>query len=268
MRATDHTDSMIAWWKRAGVDRADLAIRRPNGAMLWHQQRRLDELPLGWARAENASRAEVYIRPARGYDWPLVFLDDVPVDLALRVSGDLSAMVIQTSPAGGCHLWIACDRPLAEPQRKQVQLWLAEELGADPGSVSGEHLGRLAGFKNWKRAGSWVNVLAAPSGRRPCDPSIALSRAPGEEPPRRIVVESYAGGTRPHDTSPSGTDWGWVCASLEAGCDPETVYLRLVERARDRRGSDAQRYARRTVEKALMRVATRPGAISPRERRR
>ncbi len=229
--------------------------------MLWHHGRALDELPLRWARAENARGAEIYIRPARGFDWPVVFLDDVLVDRALEVSRDLGALVVQTSLAGGCHLWIACDRPLAEPERKQVQRWFAEKLGADPGSVSGEHLGRLAGFKNWKRGGSWVNVLAAPRAARPWDPTSALSELPVEPAPRR---ESRGPDIGPRDISPSGRDWGWVCGLIEAGEDPVSVYYRLVERARDRRGGDAERYARRTVENALARVGDRSPSTGPR----
>jgi hypothetical protein len=38
----------------------------------------------------------------------------------------------------------------------------AHRIDVDLGSISGEHLGRLlAGFKNWKRRGRWVNVLTA-----------------------------------------------------------------------------------------------------------
>jgi len=257
MRAAQHTEAMILWWKRARVDRADLAARRPSGSMIWHHDLALDALPLAWARAENARQADIYIRPARGYDWPMVFLDDVPVDSALRVTHRYNAMVVQTSSVGGCHIWLLCDRALAEPVRKQAQRWLSDKLGADPGSVSGEHLGRLAGFRNWKRAGCWVNVLAAPS---PWDPSTALSQTEPTSHPTRLAIH----GPVPRDTSPSGREWGWACGMLEAGYDSETVYLQLLEQARDRRGSDAERYARRTIENALQRVGHRPAAIGER----
>ena len=62
-------------------------------------------------------------------------------------------------------------------------------------SISGEHLGRLAGFKNWKRGGTWVNVLGASCHGRHWDPTV-----------------------------------------------------------RPRRGRDAERYARRTLHRALERV--------------
>ena len=43
-----------------------------------------------------------------------------------------------------------------------------------------------------------------------------------------------------------------ICRLLEAGQAPERVYQLLVDRAADRRGSDVERYAHRTVERAMM----------------
>lgn len=252
MRAADHTEAMLLWWKRADVDRADLVVRRPVGSMIWQRDIALSELPLGWARAENARNADIYIRPARGYPWPVIFLDDVSVDCALGLARVLRAMVVQTSPAGGCHVWLLCDRALAEPHRQQAQRWWIGRVGADPGSVSGEHLGRLAGFKNWKRGGSWVNVLAAPSDGCPWEPTIALSEPLVESANSRPLRRPPGSGPLLRDTSESGREWGWVCGLLETGHDPVTVYCRLLQRARPRRGDDAARYARRTVDKAIV----------------
>jgi len=257
MKAAEHTETMIRWWRRAGVERADLAARRATGAMIWHYDLSLDALPLAWARAQNVQHAEIYIRPARGYGWPLVFLDDVPVATALRVARRYGAMVVQTSPAGGCHIWLLCDRPLDETCRKQAQRWLAAKLGADPGSISGEHLGRLAGFKNWKRAGCWVNVLAAKQSGCLWDSTIALGRARIESALTAAPMSNHGSGSMGRDTSPSGREWGWVCSMLEAGEDSHSVYFKLVQKARHRRGDDAERYARRTVEKALQHVGHR-----------
>jgi hypothetical protein len=53
------------------------------------------------------------------------------------------------------------------------------------------------------------------------------------------------------DTSASGRDWGWVMGALQAGLDTEFVYRQLLARARPRRGADAERYARRTLQQAL-----------------
>jgi hypothetical protein len=248
MRAQEHTRSMLHWWREAGIDRADLAIRRPDGTMLWHRDRPIGDLPLRWARAENAQRAEVYARPARGSAWPMVFLDDVRTELAIHIARKYSALVVETSAAGGCHVWLACSRPLVEAERKLAQAYLAGRVAADSGSVSGEHLGRLAGFKNWKRGGGWINVVAT-SRASPWKPLLPRAMS--------VPVAGSAGPTRHGaDQSESAHEWGWVCGLLEAGVDPEVVYCRLVEKARPRRGGDAERYARRTITQARGRIAT------------
>jgi hypothetical protein len=247
---------MLAGWAAAGVDQADLAVRRPDGAMLWQRSRALGLLPMAWLRAANVACAEVYIRPARGGAWPLLFLDDVAVTVALEVLRCHGGLAVQTSPAGGCHLWLPCTRPLEEADRCRAQRWLAQRFGADPASVSGEHLGRLAGFKNWKRSGCWVNVLDCRM-----DPAKALDipqqilAAGKTDPSGRASTDRPPSSNRVGgDTSPSGVEWGWVCRMLEAGMDPDRVIRELVTLAWSRRGEDSERYARRTVEKAMVKV--------------
>ena len=253
MRARDHTRSMLAWWQDR-VDRADLAVRRRDHTMIWTRDRALDRLPLGWARAENVRGAEIYIRPARGYDWPLVFLDDVPVETALRAASHYAALVVRTSPAGGCHLWLATPIALNEQQRRMCQQHLADTTGADPASTSGEHLGRLAGFRNHKRQGPWVNVLVDPADHPPWKPPPdLLDRQDLASPGTRRRAPQAGGGM---DRSLSGQDWAWACRQLEAGAPPDRVRAILIERCRRRRGPDAERYARQTVERAARHVTS------------
>lgn len=254
MRASDQTSAMLLWWERAGIDRADLAIRRTDGTMAWHHDQDLHALPLPWARAENVRHADVYIRPARGISWPLVFLDDVPTVSAGAIARKYAALVIRTSPAGGCHVWLRCSTPLAEDARCHAQRWLASRIGADKGSISGEHLGRLAGFRNWKRDGVWVNVVVASEQPSPWDPGAALIDDPIDVSPSDVGSVRSATSI---DASPSGKEWGWVCGMLEAGLDPSTVHARLVEHALPRRGADADRYAARTLARALRRATRR-----------
>jgi hypothetical protein len=222
--------------------------------MVWQRDRRLDELGLGWARAENVRGAEVYVRPARGYAWPVVLLDDVAEPRARKIARRYDALVVRTSPAGGCHVWLACARALDEAARAQAQRGLVARVGADRGSVSGEHLGRLAGCRNWKRGGVWVNVLdATAAGRRwdPCAGGVVAGPPP--------VVPWAPGATARRGTgrdgSPSGRDWGWVCQALTTGGDPEVVRAELARRAAARRGVDAPRYAARTVLRAVAHLA-------------
>lgn len=247
MTARDQTEAMLAWWAAASIDRADLAMRRRDGAMLWCRDRELDRLPLAWAGRENADGAEIYVRPARGHDWPIVFLDDLALARACRAAERFAALVVSTSPVGGCHLWLRVARPLDERQRYACQRHLAERTGADLASTSGEHLGRLAGFRNHKRQGPWVNVVAAASGPSWMPPASLIMRtasctAPTATGRRRSCAV---------DRSPSGSDWAFTRAACERGDSPALILARLVERCRERRGADAERYARRTLERAL-----------------
>jgi len=251
MRAADHTQAMLDWWASAGVDRVDLAVRRASGAMLWQRDGAIAALPLAWTRAENARQADIYARPARGRSWPLILVDDVAVARALAVAGEVDAFLVETSPAGGCHVWLRCNRALAEDERARVQhIWIVR-LAGDPGSVSGEHLGRLAGFKNWKRGGCWVNVRPAARDR----PGQAVDHLHVSPPASRAAPTRPPGDDGPRDTTPSGRDWAWVCARLERGHPLDAIYADLVDRARPRRGADAERYAQRTLAHARRHVA-------------
>ena len=249
MRAREHTTLMLRWWSSVGIAAADLAVRRRDTTMMWHHDVPLAALPLAWARAENVGRAEVYIRPARYHPWPLVILDDLTIATSQAIASKYDALVVHTSPQGGCHVWLRCSKALDEDQRHMAQQWLIQRVNADQGSSSGEHLGRLAGFKNWKRRGAWVNVLQSKRRLRSWEPQLHGDTGV----PRRRSGSPIHSGT--HDSSPSGREWGWICGLLETGCHPGDAYHRLVERAKPRRGRDTERYARRTVKRALARIS-------------
>lgn len=129
------------------------------------------EKSLSWAWAQNKGGAEVYVRPARWMpdgtpaSWPLVFLDDVSPARAAELAGQFRAMVIETSP-GLCHVWIAVSRALDEAERKAVQQQLIVAHGADKGSCSGEHFGRLPDFLNHKRGGVFTKLKTINPGGR------------------------------------------------------------------------------------------------------
>jgi hypothetical protein len=251
MGARQHTDAMLGWWATARIDRVDLAVRRPDACMIWHHDQPTLALPLAWCRAENVQCGDVYARPARGHAWPLVLLDDVQPQLARRIASRYSALVVHTSSEGGCHVWLRCSQPLDEPQRQRAQTWLATRCQADRGSVSGEHLGRLAGFRNWKRNGVWVNVIAASRNKPSWEPDAANTTTIGTGQVDKQLQQSNRTGV---DTSPSGREWGWACGLLEDGVAPELVYRQLLESAFPRRNRDAERYARRTIEQAVVHV--------------
>jgi hypothetical protein len=242
---------MLQFWSDSAISALDLAVRRRDGTMIWHHDCAPRQLPVAWLRAENVRQADVYIRPARSGTWSMIFLDDVQYRLARRIAQKYAALVVHTSPVGGCHLWLRLTYALDQRQRYQAQRWLIPRVNADPGSVSGEHLGRLAGTRNWKRAGVWVNVVNPDPPTRPAwNPSPALRQTVSL---RRQKIAPHPPQQNSIDHSESAREWGWVCGALDAGIDPQTVYHQLLDRAAQRRGRDAKRYARYTLQRALQR---------------
>lgn len=248
-------ESLLQWFAHMEVTQFDLAVQRrgPNGAPQQFLAPRFTgaqaleaaqlESRLPWLRAENAAGNDIYFRPFRHQAWPLVFLDDLAPRLALRIAAKYRAAVIETSP-GSCHLWLGMAVPLAEQERTRVQQDLVTRLAgaADPGSVSGDHWGRLPGFRNHKPdRNCWVNLRT-------------LSKARSYLP---ASTSSHVPTTRPFVPKPgdgpdmSRLEWGWICGCLENGFSSPWVLQQLILRARQRRGDrDAIRYARYTVQKA------------------
>jgi len=251
--------SLLQWFSHMGVIQFDLAIQRrgANGAPMQFLAPRFTgaqsleltrlESRLPWLRAENAAGNDIYFRPSRYIAWPMVFLDDLPPTIATKIAAKYRAAVIETSP-GSCHLWLGTALPLAEAERTRVQQDLITRLqgAADPGSVSGDHWGRLPGFRNHKpHRNCWVN-LHTTSKAPPYFPSSTTSTH------TNAVLTSPRPIPQPVDgPDMSRLEWGWVRGCLESGVPSQSVLLQLIARARSRRGqSDAIRYARYTVQKA------------------
>ena len=113
------TARQLQWFARHGVERLDLAVQPRSGTWLAPHQN-LDAARLGkllpWCRAENADGSNVYVRPHRHSDVPVVFLDDVTVSAAMTLAQMHPALVLETS-ANRCHVWIVVDRLLRESER-------------------------------------------------------------------------------------------------------------------------------------------------------
>ncbi len=246
--------ALMDWFVEAGTPTFDLAVlrRTPRGhkaAFLDPTTTRARDLPLegihsrlSWLRAENANGADIYFRPTGHYPQPVVFLDDLGERLARAIARKYRAAVIRTSP-DRCHLWLSLCEPVPRHQRTSIQQDLIYRLAgaADPGSVSGDHFGRLPGFRNRKPGRScWVDLLVL-SYHKPYIPDMATRR-----PPLPLTPP-----TTPPDRDMSRAEWGWVLGRLEQGAHPSDVLTRLIDRARTRRGSqDAIRYAHHTLRKA------------------
>jgi hypothetical protein len=160
------------WFWRLAV-RVDVGVRRTTGAFVASHSN-MDSLEIArilpWLRAENAGGGDIYVRPHRHAGAPMVFLDDVGTGDALCLAQQIQSLVVETSP-NRCHVWLATDRALDEPARQRAQRSLAlgqiiPGLTADAASTSGDHFGRLAGFRNRKpQRDCWVNLLAASADR-------------------------------------------------------------------------------------------------------
>ncbi len=259
--------AQLRWFEHQGITRVDLAVQKRSGA--WLQQSSMDreglQQLLPWCRSENAHGSNVYVRPHRHSAWPVVFLDDVATADAQEIAQTHSALVVETS-ANRCHVWICTDEDLDERQRLACQKHLAARPGAnrtlaDPGSVSGDHWGRLAGFRNRKPSRNcWVNLLRASHGL-PAFPVFGLL-APAPIAPISpsigggVVISpaSCVGGRAP---SESECEWASVMVRLERGEPPAEVEAWLTDHARARRGADAVRYAHHTVAKAYLTIRER-----------
>lgn len=228
------------------------------------------EKSFGWAWHENQRGGEVYARPARWMpdgtpaSWPMVFLDDVAPAQAAEIAAQFSAMIIETSP-GLCHVWLAVSRPLNEAERRAIQQQLIAAHGGDPGSVSGEHFGRLPGFKNHKRGGVFVNTKAISAGRLYPVGDLDSFAAAGEarqaaaRASEGICMYESLGGWSSESEREFGFVIGrlrWLSRNAPERMQEEAARLRheLIEKARARGKRDPADYAARTIKAALARL--------------
>ncbi|MCG7877031.1 MAG: RepB family DNA primase [Candidatus Thiodiazotropha taylori] len=262
MTAKLNTEQQIGWFKAYGIDLLDFAIRRQNGIFIYRNTQaisltdtdRLDRT-LKWLRAENTKHnANIYVRPARGMSWPILFLDDL---LDHRTITDKHrAMAIHTSPEGGFQAWISTTAPLSEDQRRAAQETLIAQHGADAGSKSGEHWGRLAGFKNHKRDGCWVNFTTA-SDQPAIDSRHLIPNGTDAHNGGQVVFHHpRPGRTGGVDKSESAKEFGWVINYLRAGGSRQEAYNRLHARASSRgKTGDIDRYVNLTISNAEQRLS-------------
>ncbi|MCG7877228.1 MAG: RepB family DNA primase [Candidatus Thiodiazotropha endolucinida] len=261
MTAQFNTEQQIDWFKASGITHLDFAVRRPNGAFIGNNTQAVSlndterlSRAMKWLRAENKFRdADIYCRPARGTSWPILFLDDLQDHST--VTDHYRAMAIHTSAEGGYQTWITTTTKLNEDERRAAQESLITKYGADAGSKSGEHWGRLAGFKNHKRGGNWVNFTTQSS--HPALDSKALSPlfpqgTKADTGGQVVFHQSRSGRTEGGvDKSESGREYGWIINYLENGGSRQEAYRRLHARATARgKTGDIDRYVRRTLRSA------------------
>lgn len=152
----DRTRTAVAHQLKAfGCELFDVGPEGEKG--LWGKfdktaQEVLDMIP--WLKRQNAQGENVYIRPARSQQEPLVFLDDISLATIDRMGKDgfAPAVVVESSP-GNYQAWVRVQddgAKLSEAVRKAVSVELCRMYGGDAGSRDAVHWGRLAGFTNRK----------------------------------------------------------------------------------------------------------------------
>lgn len=152
----DRTRTAVAHQLKAfGCELFDVGPEGEKG--LWGKfdktaQEVLDMIP--WLKRQNAQGENVYIRPARSQQEPLVFLDDISLATIDRMGKDglPPAVVVESSP-GNYQAWVRVQddgAKLSEAVRKAVSVELCRMYGGDAGSRDAVHWGRLAGFTNRK----------------------------------------------------------------------------------------------------------------------
>lgn len=280
------TAAQLDFFTSCGVTTFNLAVRIA-GQMLAGSTRPRSRAEVDrsvpWLRHENAHGGDAYIRPDRATPCALVFLYDVETATARQIAAEHRALAIETSP-GRCHVWLATDRALTTAERGQVQRRLARQYGADPGSTSGEHFGRLAGFTNRKPdrasdgAAPWVTVIAEGHGARYGTAAVLGRSSPRELGEGKGGARAFQGPRMPAPAQPrpararddSGAEYGFALHALararDAGRDPvaerERITVNITQHAmaRGKRGTEAacRAYAERTVAAAMTQLDTVP----------
>lgn len=254
---TEQQEQFFHWFAQMGIHRFDLQLRQKlvhpqmdRGA--WRWLRPSLDISAGayflkyasWTRHMNSQESDVYIRPHGEVKHGVIFLDDLPLDQALKVSKKYASCVVCTSE-NNTQVWLATDRPLSKIERKAAQSWMRSIGYTDPGSVSGDHLGRLCGFRSQKR-GCWVNLTTTTLGDR-YSPNIEspLSSPMGEACVSSSPLPKMQDAEK--QKSPSEREFGWAFGALKYGVPLDNVIKHLTSLARGRGKRQPDHYAKRTA---------------------
>ena len=265
----------------AGVDAIDLATRAPGGSFQLFPglnvcESALDAALTACRKCNAAGDRDVYFRPVRGEQSSVVMLDDLTRKVAMSVAEGHAHMLVETSPAN-FQLWLKTDRALDEAERKAVQQALIARHGGDPGSVSGEHFGRISGFKNRKPKYNlpWVNLiqfstddaplamegfLSTPRGKCALEPPAGVSLlSPAGDAPQARSPSPRSSSSSSGDSAESHKEFKYAAESLRHNVSRDSIISNISNRAlsRGKRSTmtAAEAYATRTVDAAERAVA-------------
>ncbi len=238
-----------------------------------------------WLRAVNAAGGgvadhplSIYISPhVHGEAQHLLMVDDLDLSTCQQIGEGRLHLIVETSK-NNHQLWLPTSRPVGKEERYQCQSALVSMFGGDPGSVSGDHLGRLAGFMNTKHKNAyWVNLVGGnvdyEGGGRRCNVDSLITYFQSScfclspPPPGGACVSSSAqpcvspspckgreGGVSDAGRDESSREFGWAVGWLKNKKDEAEGIRKLAERALGRgkhlTAVACEKYARRTFDRA------------------
>lgn len=245
--------TMFSWFHESGIKTYDLHVRSPlykgvpyhSKEWVWlthNENMTLNEILnlVKWCRYKNLTGSDIFIRPHRRHPQPVIFLDDLPINVAYRILKKYRSLAVETS-RNNTQVWLSVDRSLCESERKYAQQFLSNLGYSDRGSVSGEHLGRLCGVRSQKRL-CWVNILSHSSGKM-YSPSIE----PHLSFPRRGACVNKITNIR----SESETDFVEVLKRLRNGESILNAKIWLTQKSEMRGKRMPQQYSDRTIKNVL-----------------
>jgi len=246
---------LLDWFSRIQVNSFDIHVRRKHNSEMNSSQwitchegldcHRLQKL-WSWMRYENAKGGDIYFRPHRHDAHPVIFLDDLNLKTASLIAKKYACFVIETS-RNNTQVWLKCDKRLSRIERKKAQCTLSNMGYSDPGSISGDHLGRMCGMMSQKRR-CWVNgkLFSTPQAYSPSHEGHShTSRGGGA---RVLSFEKK--------NSFSEREFGWVIGMLKSGMDLNSIRSKLLNQAIKRGKNGAESYASLTTQKASSIVNT------------
>jgi len=199
----------------------------------------------------------------------MALVDDVTT-LEPLIAG-AAGLSMETSTRNFQHLY-AFDRVITGEERTKIQRALVRHaqglgLGGDAGAIGPEQPHRVPGSINYKPGRNLFVCRLAATWTRYADDARPLRADEWIRRGEKLAADTPASSPAPAasglrrdrpgtsgDKTASGSDWAWACAQVEQAIGRESgddlarrLERELADRVRQRRGKDAERYARLTI---------------------
>lgn len=209
------------------------------GQRLWTAQELTCDRVVRFLRANNSQGFNVYLWPYdEGRNAGYIFLDlDHPRPHILedmRIHGHEPCVVLETSP-GHLQAWVRVSTmPLEPALATMLGRFFAERYGGDPASIDWRHLGRLAGFSNFKPAICALTGIAPAVHIIHAEPVLASAAEKTLDAAQEFLA-LYAKRRPPIDSATSSAPELGAAPPPHTGITPEgaaAVYQRCLQRWR------------------------------------